>query len=338
MCVIVYTKINGKKILAKNRDRTYKPDIEIVHEIVNGIEIAYIRDKVTGWIEGMNENGIGLINSTLSGSDGKMGKKKIKTKKIKNMKQSKKKNVIYNALINTNSKKNFYDIIKHAKNNYVLEGHTILFYNGDIFHIENTEKNNFVAEKVDKTVVFTNYGVKLKDEGYTTCSKGMSSFLRSKIVQTELKDNKIETIDDLVNIMNRNYKNINPRFQPYRDKSLTLKKNKYIKSNELTVSTTGQIILNMTDKELIYYSDVNNSRKIDYINKLPREYTPKIRIIIEETEKKINPSKKIFTKRYLKKIEKRFECKTRKNRTTNKTTTKSKDKIHNKTRSNRNKK
>jgi hypothetical protein len=184
--------------------------------------------------------------------------------------------------------------------------------------------------------------VKLKDEGYTTCSKGMSSFLRSKIVQTELKDNKIETIDDLVNIMNRNYKNINPRFQPYRDKSLTLKKNKYIKSNELTVSTTGQIILNMTDKELIYYSDVNNSRKIDYINKLPREYTPKIRIIIEETEKKINPSKKIFTKRYLKKIEKRFECKTRKNRTknktTNKTTSKSKDTKHNKTRSNRNKK
>jgi hypothetical protein len=336
MCVIVYTKINGKKILAKNRDRTYKPDIEIVHEIVNGIEIAYIRDKITGWIEGINENGVGLVNSTLSGSDGKMGQKKsiIKstTKKIRNMKQSKKKNVIYNALINTNSKKNFYDIIKHAKNNYILEGHTILFYNGEVFHIENNEKNNFVAEKVDKTVVFTNYGVNLKDEGYTKCSKGMSAFLRSRIIQNELKNNKIETVEELVNIMNRNYKNINPRFHPYRDKSLTLKKNKYIKPNELTVSTTGQIIFNMTDKELIYYADIHNSKEIDYINKLPREYTPKIRIKIEETEKKINPSKKIFTKRYLKKIEKRFECKTKKN-----TDKKSKKSHNNKTRSNRNK-
>ena len=50
MCVIVYTEIDGKKILAKNRDRPYKPDMEIIHKIVNGIEIAYIRDKISGWI------------------------------------------------------------------------------------------------------------------------------------------------------------------------------------------------------------------------------------------------------------------------------------------------
>jgi hypothetical protein len=36
MCVILCTKIKGKQILAKNRDRTYKPNIEIIHEIING--------------------------------------------------------------------------------------------------------------------------------------------------------------------------------------------------------------------------------------------------------------------------------------------------------------
>jgi len=76
MCVILCTKINGKQILAKNRDRSYKPSIEIIHEIVNGIEVAYIKDKISGWIEGMNENGFALVNSTLSRTDGKINKKK----------------------------------------------------------------------------------------------------------------------------------------------------------------------------------------------------------------------------------------------------------------------
>jgi len=61
MCVILYTTINGKKILAKNRDRIYHPNIEIIHEIIDGIEVIYLMDKKTGWIEGMNENGFGTI-------------------------------------------------------------------------------------------------------------------------------------------------------------------------------------------------------------------------------------------------------------------------------------
>ena len=77
MCVILCTKIDGKQILAKNRDRTYKPLIEIV----NGIEVAYIKDKNSGWIEGINENKFGLVNSTLSRMDGKIKNKRI-VKKI----------------------------------------------------------------------------------------------------------------------------------------------------------------------------------------------------------------------------------------------------------------
>jgi len=104
MCIIVYTEIDGKKILAKNRDRAYRTKIDIINEIVNGIEVAYIRDKITGWIEGMNENGLGVINSTLSASDSK-NHKKIKTKALK-----RKKNVIYKLITDNNSCKEFYDI------------------------------------------------------------------------------------------------------------------------------------------------------------------------------------------------------------------------------------
>lgn len=127
MCVILYTEINGKKILAKNRDRAYKPEVRIIHEIVNGIEIAYLKDENTGWIEGMNGEGTGIVNSTLNSFDSKTNS----TKKLK-----KKGNVIYNALINDKSEKNFYDIIKNAKNDYVLEGHTLLCHENDIFTLK----------------------------------------------------------------------------------------------------------------------------------------------------------------------------------------------------------
>jgi hypothetical protein len=114
MCVIAYTVIDGKQILVKNRDRSYKPEMEVVHEIVNGIEVAYIRDRFTGWIEGMNEHGVGLVNSTLSFTDGKMLlKNNIKGTRRKVKESSKKKNVMYKALINKHIDKNFYDIIKH---------------------------------------------------------------------------------------------------------------------------------------------------------------------------------------------------------------------------------
>jgi hypothetical protein len=113
--------------------------------------------------------------------------------------------------------------------------------------------------------------------------------------------------------MNTNYKNINPRYHPYRDKNYSRKKNRNETAN-FNVSTTGQIILNITDLELTYYTDVNNSERVNYINRLPKDYTPKIRITIKETKKQIQNSKTIFTKKYLKKVEDKFYCsKTKKN-------------------------
>jgi hypothetical protein len=303
MCVILCTEIDGKQILAKNRDRNYKPFIEIVHEIVNGIEVAYIKDKYSGWIEGMNETGFGLVNSTLSITDGKINKKKL----------TKKNNIIYKALTEKHIGENFYDIINDTKNHYALEGHTILFYNNELIHFENNKKNEFVAEKIKNSKVYSNYGINLKKEGHTKCIKGMSSFLRANIIKKELQDHKIDSIEKLTQIMNTNYKNINPRFHPYRDKQYSRKKNRH-NPGSFNVSTTGQIIFNMTDLIFTYYTDVNNSENVKYINKLPKDHTPKIRIIIKETKKQIENPKTIFTKKYLKEIEQKFYCgKTKKN-------------------------
>lgn len=308
MCVILYTEINGKKILAKNRDRAYKPNVQIIHEIANGIEVAYFRDENSGWIEGMNAEGIGIVNSTLSSSDSKRrSRKKISTKKG---------NVIYNSLIHNGKDKTIYDIIKNAEGHYVLEGHTLLFNDEKIFHIENTFANKFVVEKIDKPSVYSNHGINIKNAGLNEHVKGLSSFLRSNIIKHELIRNKISDEDELIEIMNTNYKNIDSRFHPYRDKYYTMKKHKNVPAKKIKISTTCQILLNMTDKEFIYYTDVNNSKKVEYINKLPRDYVPKIRITIRETEKRVKKSKTIFTKKYLKKVYKKFDYnETKKNKT-----------------------
>jgi hypothetical protein len=94
MCVILFTNINGKKILAKNRDQGHKPEIELIHEIVNGTEMAYIRDKKTEWLEGMNEYGCGIVNSTLNNPKLNLNKNKINKSKKKSFKNSYKKNKI----------------------------------------------------------------------------------------------------------------------------------------------------------------------------------------------------------------------------------------------------
>ena len=65
MCIIVNKRVGDRIILAKNRDRAYKPSLEIVHTIIDGVEVVFLRDTITDWSEGLNEYGIGIVNTAL---------------------------------------------------------------------------------------------------------------------------------------------------------------------------------------------------------------------------------------------------------------------------------
>jgi hypothetical protein len=268
-------------IIAKNRDRAYKPYIDIIHEIVNGVEIVYIHDRTNLWVEGMNEYGTGIVNSTLSIHDGKI------TTKKRVLETNKKRNVIYKILTKKNYKTNLEDIFNNSNRKNVLEGHSILVHDNEneIFHIENNIENQYVIKKIDKPSVYTNHGIILQDEGFTEGRKGLSSCLRQRIIESELKNTNIKSIEDLVAIMNKNYMNVDPRFQPYRDKNTTIKTLRNVNRKQHFISTSGQLIMNLTNREFIYYADKNNSKTVKYINKLPNNYVPKIKVIIEKTEK-----------------------------------------------------
>jgi len=65
-CIAFSKKFGDDIVLGKNRDRNYTPELKVVREIGgNGIEILYVQDQDTDWSEGMNSNGVGLVNSAL---------------------------------------------------------------------------------------------------------------------------------------------------------------------------------------------------------------------------------------------------------------------------------
>ena len=329
MCVIIYTKINGKQFLVKNRDRTYNPKIEVIQEIVDGIEVVYIHDLTTGWREGMNEMGVGLVNSSLSRADDdnksifQRVKKNPKYLQTRQGKRKIKGEVNYEIITDKHFKDKIDNCFLHESCYNMTSGHTLLLIDGTPYHVEKYKNNeekevDFFLNKLDsnKNIVITNNGI--HGNGGLKGHSFVSSSIRREIVQYEMKHNKIHNIDDLMRIINTYYVNIDPRFHPYRDGYLS-KRYINVKGSKY-VSTTGQLVLNMTDKVFDYYSDIHHTSSVNYINKLPKDYTPKIQVNIHNTQKNMDRKKKAFTDLYLKNLYKKLDynkhvkSKTRNNR------------------------
>ncbi len=52
-CIVVGGVASGGHVLGKNRDRNYSPRLEIVREIMDGVEVAYIHEigRAHVWLE-----------------------------------------------------------------------------------------------------------------------------------------------------------------------------------------------------------------------------------------------------------------------------------------------
>jgi hypothetical protein len=109
-----------------------------------------------------------------------------------------------------------------------IEGNTLIYIQGDVYRLENnTKQKKRDVEKItnQSPYVLSNYG-HFSDPltyGYTKCIQTVSSFLRRKSVEMELKQHPLTSYDDVVNMMNQNYVNMDPRLHSYRDAKLTRK-------------------------------------------------------------------------------------------------------------------
>jgi hypothetical protein len=267
-CTIATIHIDGETILAKNRDRKYIPNVEIIHELIDNTELIYIHDKISDWSEGMNEYGTGIIKSSLSIESDERNSKEDKTKSYDGLKMRE-------ALSKKSLKNTIESMVTYTgkdKKSMGIKGMIMISNPKHSFIIENTSEHSPVFKKINNTKVSvrTNHGISFPDTGYTKGESRESSLSRMQIAKNELE--KINNSDEILNTLSNQYTD-NNFLNPYR------------RDNESGMKTTGQILMNLNKLEFSFRWDRNNSVFEGYKNNLPENYTPKIEVkIIEEIQ------------------------------------------------------
>ena len=183
-CVVCAKQFGEDVVLGKNRDRNYAPTLKVVRELTSeGVELCYVVDQDTGWSEGMNSEGIGIVNSAL------MVKRDEKEKKIakKTKKPSKDGIRIKEAL----SKKTLNEVVESLLNfDDGVKGHTIVSDGTTTKIIENTSKTEPTVTQTELTepVVRTNHGVADPTSGYAPGNDRDSSEIRMKNAEQLVND------------------------------------------------------------------------------------------------------------------------------------------------------
>lgn len=265
-CIIVSKEIGDKFILAKNRDRAYKPTLEVVHTILNGVEVVYLHDVTTDWSEGMNEFGIGLVNSALMVGHDEAEKKLVK----KTGKPSKDGARIREVLTKKTLKDAVKQVIGRIEDNNGVKGHTFLSSPKHMVSIEQTSKHKpeIKMHNVEHPIVRTNHGHTFTDAGYTHGKK----YLSSKMRKIEAEKTVEKVTDD------------------WREIADAMRKEYFPKESELNMRrqgkemfTSSQTIMNLTDKifRVEWFADKVEIFKGVKAN-LPDGYTPKIKIEIQK--------------------------------------------------------
>lgn len=289
-CTIAAVRLDDGVVLAKNRDRGYKAKVEIIHEIIDGVEVVYWRDIDTDWSEGMNEYGIGIVNSSLLvNQDEKEGKEVEKKRKKNDATETRRKSYDGEKIRNALTKKTLPQVIKSIvgysaedKKNVGLKGETFVSDSNNIYVVEMTSKHSPIIKKLKKekkVLVRTNHGIYHKTVGYTQGEKKKSSHMRLELAKKHLEDVKNDV--EVINRLKQKYDK-DPFLNPYRTK------------NMYNMQTTGQIMLNLEKKEVTVRMDNEMGELVGIKTKLPKGYKPKIKIKVE-SEKTHYKGKKLPT-------------------------------------------
>jgi hypothetical protein len=267
-CIIVSKEIDDKFILAKNRDRTYYPKLEVIHELIDGVEVAYLHDEVTDWSEGLNEYGLGVVNSALLVGYDEAEGKLVQNRGGHGEDGAKMRNIF--------SKKTLKEAIKatlvwKGNNKKGLTGHTFISTPRQMVSVENIPnlKPQLELQNTKSPVVRTNHGHVYFGAGYSGGKKHLSSKVR--------KISAEKVIDKITNWKQVGAALRNQFFK--KDSVLNMRK------DTAKMWTSSQTVMNLTETilEVNYYKDKVKSFK-GIVNKLPKGYTPKIEIIINKLE------------------------------------------------------
>jgi hypothetical protein len=262
-CIIVAGRIAGGMMFAKNRDRPYKPEVRIVHEVREGVEVAYLEDISTGWREGLNEYGIGVVNTALMVRDDEKEKQRIARGTIVKTKDGLK---ILAAL----SEKTVKAACDSIVNNRV-HGHTFVGSPDEMWSIEGTSRHPYQATKVDISngvEVRTNHGLDFEDAGYRDGEDRYSSMIRKISAERAAED--AVGAQDMMRLM--------------RKKAFFQKSKAHLNMMRETkkMNTVSQMAMDL-DARILYFNvlkDKVDFRGVDEMT--PVGYRPRIRVVVTE--------------------------------------------------------
>ncbi len=267
-CIIVSKEVGDKFILAKNRDRAYNPELEIIHTIIDGVEVAYLHDIITDWSEGLNENGIGVVNSALLVGHDEAEHKIVKKGGKPGPDGDKMRNIIKQPTIKQALKA---AITYKGKSGLSLKGHTFVSSPKHMVSIETTSKHkpDIKVQNSESPVVRTNHGHMFTDAGYTHGEKYLSSKMRK--LSAEKSVDKVEDWKQIAQAMRKEF--------------FPKKSQLNMRRQSDSMFTSSQTIMNLTDRilEIEYFADKVESFE-GIRNELPKGYTPKIKIEVRKVQ------------------------------------------------------
>ena len=265
-CIIVGGQASGENVLVKSRDRNYDANVKIFRELTkDGTEIVYMKDMDSGYVEGMNSHGIGMINATLDVEDGKEAEVPQASKTGPRIKRCLRNNNLASAI----------DDLLNLKGG--VEGHTIIGSGKAMYAVEHPggeyndlkSKNTVTELPMDGTFdVFTNHGEAIPAGGYSLekhPTQYHSSLTRQKQAQHSLVG--VEDFSKVPVLMTRQNFEPDSRFNMRRDIPRGMR-------------TVSQVAMHLPDLEFVFYYFPHVCTLHDIVDRTPAGYEPKIKIRI----------------------------------------------------------
>lgn len=253
-CVIATKEHGGIRYLFKIRDRNYKPDTRLVREIRNGVEVLYYEDLVTGWVEGLNEYGVGIVNSALAVKSDENAAKHARRRS--GPVKSKDRAIVLKAL-EQKTLKDARDILLNYRNG--IRGHVIVGDGKSAYAIENTSKHDPFSKKLNgEGFVRTNHGIEHPDAGYTQGDNRDSSLSRLEAVEKLIVDPLLLP----VTVWELSQKEKDRKMTPVRDTD--------------NMSTCSSVLMDLTNRKLNFYLVPSKLSYLGVEDKLPKNHSSSI--------------------------------------------------------------
>lgn len=263
-CIVATGVFGGHRALLKNRDRNYVPRIKLVHEVRDGLELAYVKDDKTGWVEGMNGRGVGVVNAALMVSRDESERDEVERTGKKLLDGDRILRALQEGTVEAVAKS-----VRAYKGG--LRGHTIVSDGKKTIYVEMPDSNDVEYDDVvgDDVFVRTNHGVEFPDAGYVSGPREESSKSRQEEAEEVLSE--VSSVGDAGPALLRARED---RWEPtemVRD-SRSAKK----------MRTTTQMVLDLTEKKLILYLIPGRVEYLGLDDRLPKDFDPQITVEVRE--------------------------------------------------------